>query len=194
MASSRRRDTGRRPAVHTLAFLILAGLEGHGPFLFAEPPDLNAASEYELKAVFIHHLTRYLQWPEPAPSGHFEIAVLGDSAIVPPLQAIAAKETIHARPIAVRAVADLESLGQPEVLFIARPAAGHLPRVLKKTRGRPILTVAEEEGLAARGVAVNFVLRGESVRFEVNEAALRESAIAPGSQLLKLAILVKGQR
>jgi hypothetical protein len=194
MPSRRGRRIERSTVYGAVALLIVMGLEGHNAPVFARPPDQTAASEYEVKAVFIHHLTRYLQWPRPEASGSFEIAILGESDIVPPLQAIAAKATIHEHPIAIREVADIESLGQPQILFIARPAAPRLSQVLKKTRGKPILTIAEEEGLAAKGIAVNFVLRGESIKFEINEGALRESAIEPGSQLLKLAVLVKGPK
>jgi YfiR/HmsC-like len=194
MRSSREHRTGNNAVFRAVALLIVVGMEGHSAPLFAGQPDRATASEYQVKAVFIHHLTRYLQWPRPEASGRFEIAILGESAIVPPLQAIAAKETIHEHRIAIREVADVESLGQPQILFIARPAAPRLSQVLKKTRGKPILTIAEEEGFAAKGIAVNFVLRGESIKFEINEGALRESAIEPGSQLLKLAVLVEGQR
>lgn len=194
MRSNRGRERRSGFALRAVALLIVAGVGGHSKPLFARQAGQNAASEYEVKAVFIHHLTRYLQWPQPEPSGKFEIAVLGESAIVPPLQAIAAKEIIQERPIAIREVADIDSLGQPQILFIAKPAAPRLAQVLRKTRGRPILTITEEEGLAAQGIAVNFVLRGESIKFEINEGALRESDIQPGSQLLRLAILVKDRR
>jgi hypothetical protein len=180
----------RSDAVRAVALLITAVLGQ--PALSAAPPDQAAASEYEVKAVFVHHLTRYLQWPQPAAASSFEIAVLGRSAIAPPLRAIAAKQRIRDLPIAIRAVDDIASLGQPQVLFVASPAAPHLAEVLRRTRGRPILTIAEEEGLAGQGVAVNFVLREGSVRFEINEAALRGSGIQPGAQLLRLAILVRG--
>ena len=154
----------------------------------------EVVAEYDVKAVFIHHLTRYLQWPQPESAERFEIAVLGDSPIVRPLEAIAAKETIRGRPIAIRPLADLDSLGRPQVLFVAKPARSHLSRVLERTRGLPIVTIAEEEGFAAQGIAVNFVLRGESIRLEINESALRASEIEPGAQLLKLAILVGGRK
>lgn len=150
------------------------------------------AQEYQVKAVFIYHFTRYLQWPQLDPSGSFEIAVLGDSAIVPPLQDIAARRTVSERLIVIRRIADLGSLGQPQILFLAAPASSHLPQVLAATRGKAILTIAEEEGLAVQGVAVSFVLREGAVKFEINEDALRETGIQPSSQLLKLAIPAGG--
>jgi hypothetical protein len=193
MRSSRDRRIASGGACRGVALLIaasLGGLSGHARPVLAGPPSQATANEYEVKAVFIYHFTRYLQWPRSEASDGFEIAILGKSAIVPPLLAIAAKRTIHENPIAVRLVSDVESLGQPQVLFVARPAAPHLAQVLERTRGKAILTVAEEEGLAAEGIAVNFVAAGDTIRFEINQNTLRESGIQPSSQLLKLAILV----
>jgi hypothetical protein len=194
MRSNRGGATGPGVVFRAVALVMVVGLAAQGAPVLARQADDVAAAEYDVKAVFIHHFTRYLTWPRAAASGPFEIAIVGESAIVAPLRAIAARETVHGRPIAIRTVADIEFLGQPQILFIARSAAPRLSEVLKRTQGRPILTISEEEGLAAKGTAVNFILRGESIKFEINEGALRESDIEAGSQLLRLAILVKGPR
>jgi hypothetical protein len=54
--------------------------------------------------------------------------------------------------------------------------------------------VGEAEGLGFLGVAVNFVLREGTVKFEMNEQALKKARIQTSSQLLKLAILVNGKK
>lgn len=181
---------GLRPA--SIVLLIALALTS-GPLpLPGAAPDTASALEYQVKAVFLYHFTHYLRWPEDSPTGNFEIAVFGDSAIVPPLEEIAAKKTVAGRPILIRPIDRLEALGRPQVLFVARPAAPLLRRVLEEARAKAILTVGEEEGLAEQGLTVNFVLRDGAVKFEVNEEALRAGGIQPGAQLLKLAILVGG--
>ena len=157
-------------------------------------PGGTSTYEYEVKAVFLYHFTRYLQWPEGAGADSFEIAVLGDSAIVAPLTEIAAKKTVDRRPILVRQISDPRSIGRPQILFVAKPAAPHLREILREVREEAVLTVGEEDGLAGEGLAVNFVLREGAVKFEINERALRESGIQPSSQLLKLAIPAGGGR
>ena len=150
-----------------------------------------APSEYDLKAVFLYNFTRYLEWPEQGNgSGAFEIAVLGDSEILAPLREIAAKKTVRSAPIVVRQCLETGQIGRPRILFISRSAVPWLRQALEAARGADILTIGEEEGLAERGVAVNFVLRGGAVKFEMNEEALRGTGIQAGSQLLKPAIRV----
>ena len=188
----RARGTVRALAVYLLPLAMAAWLPA-GPMPLQERPRDEAPTlEYEVKSVFLYHFTRYLQWPESGVGGNFEIAVLGDSAIVEPLAEIAAKKTVHQRPILIRRIRSLDELGRPQVLFVAKPAGPLLSEVLKATRGEAILTVGEEEGLAEEGLAVNFVLRDGAVKFEINESVLREYGIQPSSQLLKLAIPAGG--
>jgi hypothetical protein len=168
--------------------IVLAGLSAAPLARTAQEP--NSIAEYDIKAVFLYHFTRYLQWPDEGEPEVFTIAVLGESGIVPPLQEIAKKKTIGTTPIVVRPCAEIGQIGRPRILFIAKSALPRIDQILEKTRNTDILTVGEAEGLAAQGVAINFVLREGTVKFEMNEKILKEARIQIGSQLLKLAIRI----
>lgn len=146
--------------------------------------------EYDVKAVFLYNFTRYVEWPEALQPEGLTIVVLGESAIVPPLREIARKGAVGKAPIVVRQCFDVGQIGRPRILFIARSAVPLIAQVLEEIRGTDILTVGESEGLAARGVAINFVERNGTIRFEMSERTLRQTGIQVSSQLLKLAILV----
>lgn len=173
--------------------LIMLGLgmavpgDGRVPGL---PQEERTRFEYDVKAVFLYNFTRYVEWPEAVGPEGLTIVVLGESAIVAPLQEIARKRAAGQEPIVVRQCFDIGQIGRPRILFIARSAVPLIAQVLKETRGTDILTVGESEGLAARGVAINFVERNGTIRFEMSERTLRETRIQVSSQLLKLAILV----
>ncbi len=154
------------------------------------PPADKATYEYDVKAVFLYNFTRYVQWPAALEPGGLTIVVLGESGIVAPLQEIARKRALGQAPIVVRQCLEIGRIGRPRILFIARSAVPQIARVLEMTRGTDILTVGEAEGLAARGVAVNFVERDGTIKFEMSERTLKEARIQVSSQLLKLAILV----
>jgi hypothetical protein len=154
----------------------------------------SSTYEYDVKAVFLYHFTRYLQWPEDIKPEVFTIVVLGESEIIAPLQEIAKKKTVGAIPIEVRQCFELEEIGRPRILFISKSVVPKLSQVLEKTRGTDILTVGEAEGLGLRGVAVNFVLREGTIKFEMNEKAIKEARIQISSQLLKLAILLDEEK
>ena len=46
------------------------------------PPAQSATYEYDVKAVFLYHFTRYLAWPEEIEPEAFTIVVLGASDIL----------------------------------------------------------------------------------------------------------------
>jgi hypothetical protein len=172
-----------------LALACLGGARGAPPAQVG-----GAAAEYDVKAAFLYHFTRYLQWPKTAEPETFTIVVLGKSGIVAPLQEISRKKTAGSMPIVIRQCFDAAQIGHPRILFIANSAVGKLSQALEKTRGTDILTVGETEGLGARGVAVNFVERDGNVKFEMNEGVLKGARIQAGSQLLKLAILIDAEK
>ena len=178
-----------RPPI-LLAVLLLA----FPPFwAFAQAGAGNAESPYDVKAAFLYHFTRYLQWPAESKPEAFTIVVLGDSEVVAPLRRIAEIKTVGTLPIRVRQCARVEEVGHPRILFVSESATSLIPQVLERTRGADILTVGEASGPKARGLAVNFVLRGGSVKFQIDEGVLREARIQASSQLLRLAILVGGE-
>lgn len=154
----------------------------------------SSPSESAVKAVFLFNFTRYLMWPEENGLAYCPIVVLGDSGIFAPLQEIAGKITAGPIPIRVRQCSDFEDVGLPRILFISDSAAARLPAALDKFRGTDTLIVGETEGLAARGAAINFVLRDEAVKFEINIKALEDAGIQASSQLLRLAILIDGEK
>jgi hypothetical protein len=154
----------------------------------------TSVSEAAVKAVFLFHFMRYLQWPGELDRELCPIVVLGDSAIWEPLQEIAAKKTNGSVLLRVRRCAELKDTGRPRILFLSDSSAFLLPETLEKFRGTSVLVVGETEGLARRGAAINFVLRDDRVKFEINLEALKKAGIQAGSQLLRLAILVEGDK
>ena len=63
--------------------------------------------------------------------------------------------------------------------------------MLPEVEGRVVLTVADSAGFGERGVAVNFFLENDRVRFEINLATLRRDHLEISAKLLRLARLLK---
>lgn len=72
-----------------------------------------------------------------------------------------------------------------QVLFIAD--ADNLDRVLAGLGNAPVLTVGDEEGMAARGVMIELIREGPRIAFKINLSAARRAGLTISSQLLKLA-------
>lgn len=184
---------GARPG--RLAAAVFAALAA---LLLAAPrpaPAGNGAGALadKVKTAFIYKFTKYVQWPA-AGNEEFRIAVIGDTAIAGHLQELAKERAADPRKIKVEQLRGPEEINDCHILFIAGSEKSRLPEILKRAEGRNILTVADSKGLAARGVAINFVVIDGRLRFEINRRAAERSGLQISSELLKLAILVEGEK
>ena len=62
-----------------------------------------------------------------------------------------------------------------------------MPKILRRLRTAPVLTVSELPGFAKHGGMVGFVIDRGKVRLEVNLAAVRRSRLRMSSKLLEVA-------
>ena len=164
-----------------LALAILIGLAS----LQAEAAEL----EYQVKAAFLYNFAKFVEWPSnvATDSETFTIGILGNDAVGAALEQAIQGKMVRQRPIAVKRSRDLESLKDCQVLFIGFSENDRLEQILQALEGRSALTVSELEGAAHRGVMINFVIREQKVRFEVNPKAAERAHLKISSQLLKLA-------
>ena len=153
----------------------------------------RASLEDKVKTAFLYKFTKYIQWPGGEPAEEFKIAVLGESGIAEPLQELARETPAEGRKIRTELLGSVEDIDRCHILFISASEKARLPEILKKTEGRNVLTVGESQGLAARGVVLNFVVVDGRLRFEINRRAAARAGVQISSELLKLAILVEGE-
>jgi hypothetical protein len=153
--------------------------------------------EYEIKAVYLWHFARYVEWPESkAKEKEFVIGVLGKDLLEPYLGRIAASKTVGDKKIVVRRFDTAEDYKPSQILFISSaPAKGRnetaeerLKAALAKTKGSPVLIVSDTPGLARKGAAISFLIdRQENrIKLEINPEAAKRAGLKISSRLLAL--------
>ncbi|MBI2388826.1 MAG: YfiR family protein [Deltaproteobacteria bacterium] len=176
--------TRRRATVR--AQRVLVGLA----FAMAAPSPARAEElEYEVKAEFVERFTRFIEWPAASfgsPAATFVVCLAGQSPIAPHLEKLAKERAIKGRKATFRRVAQPKEVDGCHLVFIGPTEGGKLADYLAVTSGRPILTIGDSAGFAARGVLLNFYLQGGYVRFEVNAAETKKSGLQCSAKLLKL--------
>lgn len=178
-------------------------LTAAGPRLLAQPAVIDR--EYEIKAAYLYNFGLYIEWPKNAFPGDdkFVIGVLGPNPFGGSLDAIAAKKTIQGKKIVVRKFASIKDYQPCHILFISgeadaqadeKTAEERAKAALEKTKGSPVLLVADTMGLAQKGVMMNFVIEENKINIEVNLDAAKRAGLKISSKLLGLSIIriVKG--
>jgi hypothetical protein len=134
--------------------------------------------------------TRYIQWPEEANKGDFEILVLGDSPYLSELKTMAEEKKVGTRNIKVTKINSVNEVRRCHILFIPESKSDLLETAIEKTGNNPTLVVTEQPGLAARGSGINFIHKDGKPAIELNNAALSKKKLRASSQLTQMAILI----
>lgn len=155
---------------------------------------LAAVSEYELKAVLLFKVARFVEWPAAAfangQSTH-NICILGENRFGAALEAWRNK-TIHGRPVAVKTIdRPGDAAARCHVLFVSDSERDRVTEILAQWAGRPVLTVADMKGFAAAGGVMTFVKVDNRIRFEINPATSRDAGLHVSAQLMQLATIVE---
>jgi len=154
--------------------------------------------EYTMKAVFLEHFTRFIDWPESYESGSpadpFFIAVIGENPFGSILEQIYRDQKIKNRNVEIISFSSPEDITDCHILFISRSNKEILPEILHRTEKKPILTVSDTQGFAKDGVLINFYMAENKIKFEINERAVQESGLTMSYRLLSLARIVNQER
>lgn len=151
-------------------------------------------SEYTIKAVFLEHFTRFIEWPESSniadTSSPFFIAIIGENPFGSILDQIYTEQKIRNKKVEILYITTPDEITDCHILFISSSNKEILTEILSRTRNKPILTVSDTNGFAENGVLINFFLTGDKIKFEINEKAAHESGLVMSYKLLNLARIV----
>jgi hypothetical protein len=146
------------------------------------------ASEYAVKAAYLFNFARFVEWPPEA--GHRDtlvIGILGTDPFGSALDQTIAGKSITGRTLTTRHLGAQDSIEGVDILFVCSSEASRLPQLLKRLDDAPVLTVGDLDDFASRGGMVGFVIKDDTVRFDVNLDRIWQSRLKMSSQLVKVA-------
>jgi hypothetical protein len=152
------------------------------------------AIENKVKAAFLYDFAVHTEWPAGAFAGPDAPLVIGLAGGVPfatVLKDSLQGKTLGGRRIVARAVGANVPADQCHLLFIGAVKPERATALLAAVAGKPVLTVSEAEGFAQRGGILNLFKEEGSIKFEANPDAAARAQLKLGSQLLKLARVIK---
>ncbi|MBI2924874.1 MAG: YfiR family protein [Verrucomicrobia bacterium] len=183
---------GRRVLARVAVWLAVAALclGVAGPRVSAADPPL----EHKVKAACLFNFAVNTEWPADAfagPQAPLVVGLIGEVPFAPLFERGVQNKTAQGRKLEVRRLEPGAQADGCHVVFMASAEEARLEAILATTAAKPMLTVSEVEGFAQRGGIINFIKVEGSVKFEVNTDAAARAGLKLGSQLLKLAVIVK---
>jgi hypothetical protein len=157
----------------------------------------SASTEYRIKASFLAAVPSFIDWPETAfasATAPLLVCVFGDFRFGTALVESARTASPHARHIDVRWMRKGEELRNCHLLFVSNSETKRYAQILKIVQGTGVLTIGETSDFLGAGGMLSFSFQNDSLKFEVNLAAVNEAHLRASSKLLALARRVVNER
>jgi len=163
------------------------------------PPAIAAAaaSEYQLKAVFLFNFAQFVEWPPEA----FEtadvpivIGVVGEDPFGPYLDDVVRGEQVKGRALLVKRFKRLEDVDDCHILFISSAEAARARGARGALAGRSILTVSDAGRTAPNATMIQFVDAQKRIRLRIDVETATAAGLTISSKLLRAAEIVPGGR
>jgi hypothetical protein len=154
----------------------------------------NEALEYAVKAAYLSKFGLYVEWPRAAfssPSSALNLCIAGEDPFGATLDKAVADQRIGNRAIVVRRLKTVARDSGCHILYIGGSDRRHIRQVIDAVQGTGVLIVSDGAIPAPAGSIINFVVKDNRVRFDIDDEAADQNALTVSSKLLSLALNVK---
>ncbi len=159
------------------------------PVAMGQQPTPQPLRQYRIKAAFLFNFAKFVEWPPEAfadEDSTLVLGVLGDDPFGAALQSLTGK-TVRGRRLTIKRFDSLLDISDCHILFITSSVQEQQQEALESLEGSNVLTVGEIQRFAQMGGIINFVIRKNKIRFEINLDAGKRAGLVISSQLLNLA-------
>jgi hypothetical protein len=148
-------------------------------------------TEYQIKAAFLYNFAKFVEWPPAAfanATSPLVIGILGENPFHDDLAQMVRTKTVDNHPLLIQEYRSAKEATNCHILFISTSEKDRLSEILKHLKGASVLTVAEMDQFTEGGGMINFVLKGNKIRFQINNDAAKSAGLKISSKLMSLAL------
>jgi|SRR5581483_464395 len=153
----------------------------------------TSATEYEIKAAYLYNFGKFIEWPTNAlEPNSFSICVLGQDPFGSSLDSTISSEAIFGKRVVVKRILRPQEAAGCRIVYISLSEESRLEHILASLDRASVLTVSDISDFTQHGGMIEFVVRGNRVRFQINLPRAQRAGLAVSSQLLRVAISQPG--
>ena len=152
---------------------------------------IDVDTNSKLKAVFIMNFTKLIDWPESTRKGDFVIGVIGNSPLHTELVKMAKTKKVANQSLNVQKFNNPNEIKSCHILFVSKNKSLEISSIVNKTKPYNTLVVTENPGLIDKGSGINFVVKNNRQKFELNKKNVERYNLKISSSLESLALTVK---
>ena len=138
------------------------------------------------QSMFIYNFSRLIEWPASYKSGPFIIATIG-SGLRSELENYTKGKRVGSQEINVVSFKSPEDITKCNILFVPFSKTKQMNEILAKLNGQSTLIISEKNGAIDEGSAINFVIVGDKLKFEIKPENASKYNIKFSSKLTEMA-------
>ena len=156
---------------------------------YQEIPQLNETDTASIiKASYLYNFSKLVDWPAEYKTGNFVISVMGGNNLHKELVEQYNTKQIGSQQLEIRKLSKNLNISPCHVLYVGPDCTDILPEISKTLKDQPTLIVSDSDGALEKGAALNFVVDGTQLKFELDESSASRHDLFVGSTLKSLAI------
>lgn len=147
----------------------------------------------KFKALFIYNFTKQIDWPAAEKTGDFVISIVGSNEMEAQLKTIVTGKKVGNQDIVLKKLKTVDEVTKCHILYLASSAcsASNMTTVLSKLEGASTLIVTDRPGSLEKGACINFLIRAEKIKFELNKQALTDRKLQISTYLENMSASVE---
>jgi hypothetical protein len=147
----------------------------------------NQELDYTLHAKYMYHFTKYFDWSSDKESGPFIYGVIGNKELFNELKKISEVKKINNRNIVVVELNSDDDPSNCHMLFVGRSSLLSIDKIMLKIGSKQILILGDKMGYMKRGLDINFIVKDDLLRFELNISGIESKKIKIAKEIKALA-------
>ena len=137
------------------------------------------------------NFTKLIEWPKSYREGNFIVGVVGESPLYSELSKMSKTKKVANQSLQIKKFSTSKEIGKCHILYVSKGQGQDISSVLKKVKSNSTLIITEERGLVDKGAGINFIIKDNRQKFELNKENVEKYKLKVSSNLEALAFTVK---
>jgi hypothetical protein len=145
----------------------------------------------KMKAIFIMNFTKGIEWPASYREGNFVVGVVGNSPLYNELIKMSRTKKVANQSLEIRKFDAVNDIGKCHILYVSENKSPEIANVVSKVKPNSTLIITAKAGLVEKGSGINFIVKNNRQKFELNKKNVEKYKLKVSSNLEALAFSVK---
>ncbi len=119
------------------------------------------------QTLFIYNFSRLIEWPVSYRTGPFVIGVVGSVEITSELDLYTKGKKVGTQDITIIRYKSVKEITNCHILFVPFDKTKQMPEILGMLSDKSTLIITEKDGALETGSAINFIITGDKLKFEL---------------------------